>query len=158
MRDFTTLADNHSTAGDAVAALLDEVDAATRAAVAENRDKLDAAIAHYRATKNALLAAVAERQAEFARPRSRLRAGIRYGMEKQRDGVDIAKDTAQRIRDRHADLVPALFTTRLNREAVKKLPARVLRSIHATLKRGGDEPFVKRVRDDLDDRLAAHRL
>ena len=143
------LAAEHSAAGDALAALVREVEAAALAAYDERRAQIDAAAKRVAATEDSLRNAVGQNAALFDSPRSARHAGIEFGMAKAPDRPMTNPETADLIREHFPDLVPVLLRTAVARGELKHLPAKTRRRIHVRIVPGADAPFVRRVRDDL---------
>ena len=91
----------------------------------------------------------------FVKPRSRLFAGVRVERRKQRDDWKFDPTaTAALIRNHRADLAHAISTvTKIDTSVLDGLPARTLKLLGVTRKRRHDATNVKRLRDDLADRL-----
>lgn len=151
--EVDALAEAFSAAGDR---LLEEIRAAERRAM-EDADGLRAALGGYDRARTSLEAAVRGSPEHFAKPRTRLVAGVRFGMRKSSPGVaEKPDDLAQRLRD--AGLV-SLVRTRETVAAgdLAELPRKTLRVLGVVLEGGGDAPRLERVRDDLEERLGRWR-
>ena len=148
------LAQDHSAAGDALAALVSEVEAATTAAYDLRREQIDAAVKRLTETRDRLTEAVRANADRFRSPRSQRCAGVEFGMAKVADKPVTQADTAALIREHYPELAPRLLRETVARGELKTLPAGVRRRIHVQIVRGEDAPFVRRVRDNLDQAWA----
>ena len=148
--DLRQLAQAHSDAGDRLQALIDEVDAATRRAFEERRERLEECAELVDETRERLRAGVTAHAGLFRSPRTMLHAGIEFGMAKSPDGCTVKPETAALIREHHPDLASKLLRDSVVKPEAKKLPVNIRRQIGVQVTRGKDAPFVRRVRDGLD--------
>lgn len=95
----------------------------------------------------------------FVKPRSRTAAGVRVQRRKAPDDWDFDPDvTAQLIAEHRQDLASAVSTkTVIDRKKLDALTPAQLKKIGVQRTRGSESTSIKRLRDDLDQRLAQLR-
>ena len=149
--DIDALAEACSAAGDR---LLEDILRAEARAL-EDAAGLRTALADYDAARARLSDAAAAAPTQFQRPRSRLVAGLRFGLRKASPTAR-PDDLVKLLRDAGlGDLVKTKESV-LNTD-LAKLPRKTLRKLGVRIEGGEDEPLVERVRDNLEERLAHWR-
>ena len=145
-----------SSAGDDVEDLLRQAEADIKGVFVRRHNELGPALADLDAAKAALVELAETHGHLFRAPRSRKRMGIQVAKRKSQDDWEFDADvTAARIREHRPDLESAISVeTKIDKKKLAGLPASALRKLGVVRTPGTDSTTVKRLRDDLDDRLA----
>lgn len=146
--DHDALAEDVSQAGDELMEVLAAVRSEQRAAVLRRAADLRAAEAKLAAAETRLRDACLARPSAFAKPRTRLVAGIRFGLRKLPDNLVFDADETAALAREHDMKV---FAERLDRKALANLHAAERKLLGVRLKKGKDGAVLERVRDALDD-------
>lgn len=157
--EMAALAARYGEALDELTAVVGAVQAVQRAAVRERLDALQLLASRTRERRGRLLELVREHPGLFARPRSRIVAGIRFGWRKSAGRITVGKSTLALIRAKLAGRAPELIrqTEAVNLDALRGLSARELALVGATLTHSTDAPFAAAARSDVEQ-LAASLL
>lgn len=124
---------------------------------ARRHNELAPALAALESAKGDLLEIVESNQALFASPRSRKAAGVQANRRKSPDKWEFVHDadtTAELILDQHPTLKGAVSTrTVIDTKQLTHLTPAQLKKLGIKRTSGGETTTIKRLRDDLDERL-----
>ena len=152
--DVKSLAVEWSESGDR---LMQQVVCVEQRAIGEDAAALRQAVADYDAARARLAAAVTGAPHLFEKPRTQLAAGVSFGLRSRPARVTARPDDLiARLRDAgHSDLVQTRAVV-LDADLVQ-LSARTRRKLEVLVSPAGEDVRIKRLRDDLEDRLPALR-
>lgn len=145
-----------SSAGDDLEDVLAQTEAAVRDVFLRRHNELGPALETLREAKAALEAAVAAHPLLFAKRRSRVAAGVQVQVRKRPDKWELDADaTADLIREHLPHLASAVSTkTVVDTKKLESLSTAQLKKIGVVRTKVGENTHIKRLRDDLDERLA----
>ena len=144
-----------SSAGDDLEDVLRQAEADVANVFVRRHNELRPALDALDAAKTSLLAVVDSHPAVFAQPRSRTVAGVRVQVRKGSDKWQFDPDvTAALIAEHRPDLQSAVTTrTVIDRKKLEGLSQAQLKKLGITRTAAEDTTTIKRLRDDLDERL-----
>ncbi|MBP5857262.1 hypothetical protein KAJ83_09600 [Marivibrio halodurans] len=146
LEEIETRAQAFASAHDVLEACVIQVEAEVREIHARHAAVIREAAEQEAAAKKALTDEIDRNRSLFARPKSRTIYGVKLGLRKGQDTLELGDESAlvARIDNQLPDRVDQLVDTKrtIVRSAVKKLEKAVLQRLGVKYVQGADEPFV----------------